>query len=238
MPSPILGLAEHLEAQADNFPTKGERTRCRFKAAAARILGEKGYHDLRMADICDAAGLSHGAIYEYYANKKEISVEVINELSVHGPRLMLSVKPKGDEFSKLYQVNLVYVKIFSENVGLMRSMRQVSDDIEEFRQSYIRYNTEWYDRIAEHILRVVGKPPRAGVASKVLARALGGMSDEFLHDVYIRRVPSLAELADSPETLAKLISVLWYRMAYVANPPVEFKGKYGSILDIALTERA
>ena len=114
-PSEILCLADYLEAQADEFTTKGERTRCRFKAAAARILGEKGYHDLRMADICDAVGLSHGAIYEYYANKKEIAVDVLYELFVHSERIMLGVQATGDEFTRLYQVNLAWLRVFAAN---------------------------------------------------------------------------------------------------------------------------
>ena len=230
----ILCIADYLEAKADEFPTKGERTRCRFKAAAARILGEKGYHDLRMGDICDEVGLSHGAIYEYYANKKEIAVEVLDDLFAHAEQLMLAVEPTGDEFSRLHQVNLAWVRIFGENAGLMRSMRQASDDIEEFRQTYVSFNSRWYDRIAEHILRVVGSPPRAATASKLLARALGGMADEVLHDVYIRRVSDVTDLAESPETLAKVISILWYRLAYLSNPPVKITGKYGKILDIVL----
>jgi len=230
----VACLADHLEAKADEFPTKGERTRCRFKAAAARILGEKGYHDLRMGDICDEVGLSHGAIYEYYANKKEIAVEVLDDLFAHAEQLMLAVEPTGDEFSRLHQVNLAWVRIFGENAGLMRSMRQASDGIEEFRQTYVNFNSRWYDRIAEHILRVVGSPPRAATAAKLLARALGGMADEVLHDVYIRRVPGVADFANSPDDLAKVISVLWYRLAYVANPPVDIKGKYGKIFDIVL----
>jgi AcrR family transcriptional regulator len=230
----ILSVAEYLAAQAGEFPTKGERTRCRFKAATAKILGQKGYHDLRMADICDEVGLSHGAIYEYYSNKKEITVEVLDDMWNHAMRIMRADQSTVDEFSRLYGANLVWVKMFGQNAGLQRCMRQVSDDIDEFRQQYLDLNTDWYDRIARHILKVVGDPPGAGVASKVLARSLGCMADELLHDVYIRRVPGLEDLADSPELLAKVISIMWYRMAYVANPPVDLKGKYGKILDIAL----
>jgi AcrR family transcriptional regulator len=233
-PTEIVSIADYLEAQAVEFPTKGERTRCRFKAAAARILGEKGYHDLRMADICDEVGLSHGAIYEYYANKTEITTEVLDDMWQHAMRIMRAERPDGDEFSRLYHTNLVWVRMFKENAGIQRCMRQVSDDIQEFRRQYIDLNTDWYDRIARHILRVVGTPPRAAAASQLLARSLGCMADELLHDVFVRRVPTLADLADSPEKLAMVISVLWYRTAYVANPPVDVKGKYGRLLEIVL----
>jgi AcrR family transcriptional regulator len=234
-PTDILCIADHLEAQAGNYATKGERTRCRFKAAAARILDKKGYHDMRMADICDEVGLSHGAIYEYFSNKQEVTTEVLDDMWQHAMEIMRVRRPSAaDEFSRLYHANLVWVKVFGANTGIQRCMRQASDDIEEFRQQYIELNANWYDRIARHIVQVVGNPPRAGTASKLLARALGGMADELLHDTYIRRVPSLAELADSPEDLALVISILWYRMAYATNPPVAMKGKYGKILDLAL----
>lgn len=233
-PTEILSVAEYLEKKADGYATKGERTRCRFKAAAARILNDKGYHNLRMADICDEVGLSHGAIYEYYANKQEITTEVLDEMWLHAMRIMRSQRPSGDAFTRLYNANLVWVKIFGANTGIQRCMRQVSDDIEEFRQQYIDLNIDWYGRIATRILEDVGSPSRAQNAAKLLARSLGCMADELLHDVYIRRVPGLEDLADSPETLAKVISIMWYRMAYAANPPVDLKGKYSKILEIAM----
>ena len=214
-----LCFAEYLDQQAAGMSTKGERTRCRFKAAAARILGDKGYHSMQMSDICSEMGLSQGAIYKYFANKKEIAIEVMSEFIDRIGVLLLAVQPEGDDYSRTYQVNLQYVKIFAENVGLMRCIRQLSDEIEEFTHLWHSRNAQWWELIAKSLARRSGNPPGGPEAMMLVARSLAGMVEEFLHDVYVRGNPDLAELADSPEKLAETISILWYRQAFAANPP-------------------
>jgi AcrR family transcriptional regulator len=214
-----LCFAEYLDQQAAGMLTKGERTRYHFKAAAARILGDKGYHSMQMSDICNEVGLSQGAIYKYFSNKREIAVEVMTEFIDRIPVLLLAVEPEGDDYSRTYQVNLQYVRIFANNVGLMRCMRQLSDELEEFAHLWHSRNAQWWELIAKSIARRSGNPPGGPEALMLLARSLAGMVEEFLHDVYVRGNPDLAELADSPEKLAETISILWYRQAFAANPP-------------------
>ena len=50
---------------------RGERTRQRLLAAGASVLPARGYHDARIDDIVDAAGLSHGTFYRYFATKDD-----------------------------------------------------------------------------------------------------------------------------------------------------------------------
>jgi AcrR family transcriptional regulator len=53
--------------------TKGERTRQQIIEATAPIFNTKGYEGTSMADLCQATGLTKGAIYGSFENKDELS---------------------------------------------------------------------------------------------------------------------------------------------------------------------
>jgi AcrR family transcriptional regulator len=50
---------------------RGEQTRLRLLDAGASVLPGRGYHDARVDDIVDAAGVSHGTFYRYFDNKDD-----------------------------------------------------------------------------------------------------------------------------------------------------------------------
>jgi AcrR family transcriptional regulator len=50
---------------------RGEQTRLRLLAAGASVLPARGYHDARVDDIVEAAGVSHGTFYRYFDNKDD-----------------------------------------------------------------------------------------------------------------------------------------------------------------------
>ena len=50
---------------------RGEQTRLRLLEAGAAVLPARGYHDARVDDIVDAAGVSHGTFYRYFDNKDD-----------------------------------------------------------------------------------------------------------------------------------------------------------------------
>jgi len=50
------------------------------------------------------------------------------------------------------------------------------------------------------------------------AYALGGMIDEFLAQLYLRRDPALAGLAGDEAAVADLLTELWCRGAYGSLP--------------------
>ena len=65
----------------DSAARKGQRTRNRLKAAAAQALEENGFHALKMGDVCAAADVSQGAIYQYFDNKQHITFEVLKDFN-------------------------------------------------------------------------------------------------------------------------------------------------------------
>jgi len=57
--------------------TKRERTRAALIAAAARLIGEKGYHNTSLEDVASLAGMTRGAIYGNFRDRDELFMAVL-----------------------------------------------------------------------------------------------------------------------------------------------------------------
>ena len=53
--------------------------RVRIIAAAAKLFGDRGYHDTTTAEIAESAGVAAGTIYIYFSSKEELLVAVFEE---------------------------------------------------------------------------------------------------------------------------------------------------------------
>jgi len=64
----LPGSSQHPE----NLRARGLRTRQALLDAGSTVLPVHGYHATRVDDIVEAAGVSHGSFYRYFANKDEL----------------------------------------------------------------------------------------------------------------------------------------------------------------------
>ena len=61
---------------------KGRDTRARIMAAAESLFAERGYANVRVADIAGRAGLTTGAFYRYFTDRHELTLELLRDLTV------------------------------------------------------------------------------------------------------------------------------------------------------------
>ena len=59
---------------------RGRRTREALVVAARRVFEERGYDGTRMGDIAEAAGVSHGTVYTWFATKDAVLMAVVESL--------------------------------------------------------------------------------------------------------------------------------------------------------------
>lgn len=59
----------------------GERTRSRLVTAGAAVFRSRGYHETRVDDIVQQAGVSHGSFYRYFASKDDLFFVLANMAS-------------------------------------------------------------------------------------------------------------------------------------------------------------
>ncbi len=71
-----------------------EQRRQQILDAAVTCFSERGFHEATLADICEQAGLSRGAVYHYFKSKEEI-IEGIRARSSGGYEPLLAVLAGG-----------------------------------------------------------------------------------------------------------------------------------------------
>jgi len=69
-------LSERGEAMTATFQKLPKQRQDEILAATAAVFAEKGYHQAGIVEICHAAGISNGAMYKYFRNKKGLFLAV------------------------------------------------------------------------------------------------------------------------------------------------------------------
>jgi AcrR family transcriptional regulator len=207
-----------LAAAGEDGLRKTERTRLKLLAAIAAALNAGTPRGaLKVADVTRAAGLAHGTFYRYFDDMAGATEALVENFAGH-VRDRLAGARQGETGSRerVRGATLAYARLFRENAPLMRCLIGLDAEGGPFARAYRDLNRAWYGRMAAAIAR--GRARQAGgveadpQALLPAAYALGGMIDEFLTQVYLRRDPALAHLA--ADGIADLLTDLWWRGAY------------------------
>lgn len=59
---------------------KGDETKALIRKAALTLFVQKGFKDITMKDICEAAGLSRGGLYMHFGSTRQIFADIIDEM--------------------------------------------------------------------------------------------------------------------------------------------------------------
>ncbi len=216
--------ADYLAHVIDAAPkrTKGERTRDMLKFGAIKVLDDVGYHAMRVSDICEAAGVAAATFYLYFDNKEQVTHVVLAEY-LEAAMEMMAVRPEGKgPFEAIRASHLKWLEVMQANAGLMRCILQLGDEVEDFRDLAHSANKQWYERIAQSLLRDHPQTAMPYDVALLSAYALGAMMDELARKLLIHPDPALLALKDravpTNEDLADFLAVLWYQALYGPIP--------------------
>ncbi len=218
-PDPASGFAAALAvAAADPALRKGERTRLGLLAAAARLLARPGAEpgELQVAQVTAEAGVALGTFYRYFPERPAILEALVGAFAEFlGQRLAAARAGAPGSRARVAAATLAYVHHFRANPGLMRCLLDLAPASAAWSASFRALNRAWNGRVASALAARHG-----GTAATQLpvAYALGGMVDEFLATLYLRRDPALRTLARDEAKVAALLTDLWWRATAGATP--------------------
>jgi TetR/AcrR family transcriptional regulator, ethionamide resistance regulator len=197
---------------------KTERTRLDLLSAlAARLESGAEPAELRVADITAEAGLAHGTFYRYFTDRQDALEALVGEFARHLRQSLAAVREGAPASrARVRAATRAYVRLFRANAGLMRCLMDLGPDGAAFRAHFQSLNRDWNGRVAAAIARRWGKPSGSMLPT---AYAIGGMIDDFLAGLYLRRDPALAAFAKNEAAVADLLTDLWCRAAYGAVSP-------------------
>jgi AcrR family transcriptional regulator len=81
-----------------------EVRRNQILTGAAEVFGEKGYHQATTKEIAKAAGVSEGTIYNYFKNKRDLLVAMVNVIGIQSVRNIFIEHSADDPYEYLTKV--------------------------------------------------------------------------------------------------------------------------------------
>jgi AcrR family transcriptional regulator len=104
---------------------KGARTRRRLLEAAEQVFADLGYHDASIVKITEAAGVSQGTFYLYFAGKQEIFDVLVEDLNTRLRHAMSEASTKGSTRMEMERLGFeAFFRFTAEHPALYRVIRQ------------------------------------------------------------------------------------------------------------------
>jgi len=103
---------------------RGERTRQRLLNAGTKVLPARGYHDARVDDIVEVAGVSHGSFYRYFDNKDDFFRVLAKEASTRMIEL-LDVFPAHADAAALHRWLDDWFATYRSNGGVISTWQEM-----------------------------------------------------------------------------------------------------------------
>jgi AcrR family transcriptional regulator len=167
---------------------RSERTRNALIDAARRVFNRSGFHDAKIGEIAEAAGVAHGSFYTHFESKEAVFLEVL--LQVHRETLQTArgKSERSESVSPLERIDMTnrrYMDTYRRNARILASFEHLADTNERFadlrrrtRMDYIRRT----EAAIEHWQRDGLVEPDLDITCT--AHALGGMVERFAYMTY------------------------------------------------------
>lgn len=115
-------------AQERKLRAQGRRTLARLLEAGLEVLASKSFREMRVDDICERAGVSHGTFYLYFANKAELFDALAREVGDEMRELVDALGPVATgaggfrdlrawlgRFSELYEHHYPVIRVWQSD---------------------------------------------------------------------------------------------------------------------------
>jgi len=216
-PPPLAAVDGKATPGPDNPRTATRRARTREKLlVAARVVFERdGYHDARLVDIVQEAGVATGTFYNYYPSKaavfQDLVARVIEDLvSDAGTDVF-----RDDPIASIYEANRRYVEGYRRNARMMSLLLQIGPQPEVHD-----LGLDVHGNFETRISRAIRRWQRDGLVYPDLdpiytANALSYMVDRFLYEW------TVLDLDYDQETVVDTVSKLWVRGLGLERPDTD-----------------
>jgi len=112
--------------------------------AAVRVFARKVYHECRVGDIAEEAGVAHGLLYHYFSSKEELLETIFRDTWALMLETIASVQEPGESAREsLRKVAAIVLRTWRDDPDLIRVMvREVTrsphlqQEIEEIDQAF------------------------------------------------------------------------------------------------------
>lgn len=182
-------MMKHSQPPAATPKTKkGRSSKDALLAAARRVFGRDGFSAARVSDIAAGAGLSNGAFYWYYRDKREVLLELLDRVLTELFEQSRSPWRPDDPSGSVRATTERYLRFYAANVDVFRVLHetvQTDPDVEAMQNATRR---QFHERIARMIERGIERGViRPTLDPQLGAALLGGMTEHYAYTRFVRR---------------------------------------------------
>lgn len=170
--------------------------------AALSVFAERGYHRATMQHVADRAGVSKGAVYEYFDSKEDLFVQCADTLvrAMFEPAVQTLEAGRGGIHQRVGDFVTQVLAGVEAWSALCASVAQVWAELGANEESPLRVlmrdqYTESADRITDVFERAVAKGEAAPFAARQAALALIALLDGVLLQAMILGASAIREVA-------------------------------------------
>jgi TetR/AcrR family fatty acid metabolism transcriptional regulator len=187
-------------------PEKGKREA--ILASAFEIFNEKGFHNTKIEEIAQRAGVGKGTVYLYFSSKEDLLREmmkevVLHKLSVIRQRMAAAASPR----ERLYALFRTHFEFLRRNRNMVylssRDFGFVDDELEQWLHQQKRAFLDELQRLVEAGMACGQfRSMDARLAAALLFSALGVViaDEQLLHKDKLDEVMNLLERGFLAET--------------------------------------
>ncbi|MEW6768041.1 MAG: TetR/AcrR family transcriptional regulator [Pseudomonadota bacterium] len=185
-----------------------------IRSVAAKLFAEKSYHEVGVAEICEAAGMARGALYHHIGSKEELLYNI-------AVRYMTFLVEAGEQITADMPDPVARIRLLSRNL-----MRTISAHINEMTVCFREINSLTGERHAfvsrqhSRYQKIWGRAIGDGVERKIFRKvpvvALKGMLGMYFYS-FLWLNPHGKQ---APEEIADVFCDLVFRG--IASNPTSF----------------
>jgi len=170
---------ERAGSAREPLSARGERTRNALITAARSVFEQRGFDGTRMGDIAEAAGVSHGTVYTWFATKEELLHAVVDSIA-GALYASLSVPEATSPVERVSIANERYLSAYRQTARLLEVVEQAAVSDASFRAVLTNLRTTHVQRVAKTIRRWQREGAAdASIDPQVGAAALCAMVEGF-----------------------------------------------------------
>ena len=195
------------EAPEDPPTPKGRDSRRRLLSAATSLFTERGYAGVRITDITVAAGLSQGAFYRYFKDRRELMLALMQDLTAEAFEFVRVPWDEQDSMDSVLRSTQLYFKFYADHRALFGLLVELGQTDPEAGRIWASSRRAFYARIAQSLRRgIEAGRLRAGLDADVAAELMGSMTEFYafqrfvLNDGVVKDVP----VEDGARALAEI----------------------------------
>lgn len=185
---------------------KGRESKQALLEAAREVFRMHGYAGARVTDMAAAAGMSNGAFYRYFQDKRDVLMTLLLQLSKDVFAFSRSPWVPAEPMASVYETTRRYMEFYRDYADLFRVEIEAAQTDHEVERLWFEARRAFFERIARALRRgqELGTV-RTNIDPDAAAALVGGMTEHYAYLWFVLgRVPDRGI-----EEVSRTVAEIW-----------------------------